>query len=101
MKEQKIYSKGRLTIPKEFREELKIGKWEKMELTIEYGRICIKPYSCSDITQLPYVGIVRMMTEQNRIIIPKEYLEVCGIEENEAVLLSLSGEKIEVIPRDS
>ena len=66
----------RIAIPKQFYDKLELYVGQPMEITVEYGNICMKPFDYTDINSKPYVGIVRRIDEVHRVTIPAEYLNV-------------------------
>lgn len=86
----------RVVIPIEIYRELEFQDWQEVEITIEYGKICVKKYEHQDIKQVPYIGMVRRLDNLHRIVIPIEYMMVCKIEENTDLKFLLIGEKIEI-----
>ncbi len=93
---RKFDALGRLVIPAKICHELQFEKSQKVEITIEYGKICIKKYKQRDIQKVPYLGIIRALDSLNRVVIPSEYVRVCKIEKGDNLKISMLGEKIEI-----
>lgn len=93
---QTIDELGRLLIPVKIRRELQFEAYQEVEITIEYGKICIKKYEQQDIKKVPYLGMIRALDKQDRLVIPRDYMRVCKIERYREVEISLVGEKIEI-----
>lgn len=82
MARRKLDRFGRLVIPKDYRKELNFEKGQMIELTIEYGKICIKAFD-GEINLKPYLGIVKRLDDHlGRVGIPKEYLEILNMDIN-------------------
>lgn len=94
MTQRKLDRIGRIVIPKKIFRELNFSEWQDTEITIEYGKICIKAYKEDEIEKRPYVGIVRSLEQLHRLTIPTEYLKVLGIEKGTYCSLSIEDEKI-------
>lgn len=92
---RKIDSIGRIVIPAKWRKEKRFKAWQAVEITIEYGKICVRKYEKKDASTVPYIGMVRCLDEVNRVCIPKEYIEVCGFKDDK-VQMNLLDEKIEI-----
>ena len=92
---RKINEVGAIVIPNQWFKMLKFQKIQAVKMTIEYGKVCIKKYEHKDISKIPYVGIVRYLTTNNKCTIPMEYVELCGLEKGK-VQLVLNGNKIEI-----
>ena len=89
----------RIVIPSKLRNELKFEKYQEVEITIEYGCICIKAFNSSNINEKSYIGIVRRIDELGRICIPADYLNVLKIEKNTEFIITLIGEKVKIYPK--
>lgn len=97
MEKRKITKGRRLNIPSKFLDELELSaEWQEVELTIEYGKICIKKFERENIQKKPYIGIVRELDDLRRVVIPAEYLRVLGIERGDILQLRLEGKVIKV-----
>lgn len=86
MKSRNVDRNGRVIIPKKIRKELKFEPYQKLEIIIEYGELCLRKYNSSiKLKNRPYLGIVREMDKYNRIAIPAEYRTLLGLAENTRV----------------
>lgn len=94
MKYRKIDKLGRLYIPGEFQQKYEVQPGRAMELTIEYGKICIKPFNWEDIKERPSIGIVRYVDNIGRICIPREFLSILEFSRNTQYLVEYEDEKI-------
>lgn len=99
MKQQKIDSFRRFVIPKIYFDELHLYVGQTMEITIEHGNICMKPFYMESIKSRPFIGMVRRIDHLHRIVIPAEYMNVVGFltmkkyditKENEKIIISES-----------
>ena len=94
---KKIDHMGRFTIPKEAFDELEFEKFQEVEITIEYGKICLRKFDPTiELDEKPYLGIVRRLDERNHISIPTEYRSVLGINESSRVRWDYNEEMIRV-----
>lgn len=84
----------RICIPKDFLNNLNI--WSYVELTIEYGQICIKKFEFNDLKSRRFIGIVRKIDSLNRIVIPMEYLSILGISTEKQILMYLEDNMIKI-----
>lgn len=74
---------GRFTIPKIVVDKLEFEKFQELEIIVEYGKICLRKFdSRSDVSNRPYLGIVRRIDEANHIMIPVEYRNLLFLNEN-------------------
>lgn len=97
MEKRKITKGRRLNIPSKFLDELELSaEWQEVELTIEYGKICIKKFERENIQKKPYIGIVRELDDLRRVVIPAEYLRVLKIEIGDIIQLRLEDKVIKV-----
>ena len=90
----------RIVIPNDVYMRLKLKEYQNMEMTIEYGCICIRVHNEKDIEKRPYVGIVRGLDQLHRIVIPKEYLKVLNLKENTRFVMELEGKTIRIYPKE-
>ena len=91
----KIDSQRRLFFPEWICERYAITEYQPLEITIEYGGICIKKFESSeDVLNKPYTGIVRKTTSKCRLSIPKEFCEVLGIDQDSLLIVDLKNNKI-------
>lgn len=94
MKLKRIDSLRRLVIPKKICTKFNMKEYQELELTIEYGHICIKIFDSNDISKRPYVGIVRKLDSLNRIVIPAEYLKCLEITQYTLLSMDIVNDKI-------
>ena len=94
MTERKIDKFGRILIPNCIFRKLNFSELQYVEITIEYGKLCIKDYENSALEQRPYVGIVRSIDTVHRVTIPREYLKILEMDLKTYCELSVEGEKI-------
>lgn len=87
--ERKMDRLGRIGIPSKVSKKLGFLENQELEITIEYGEICIKKFQREDVQKKQYVGIVRKMDPVNRVCIPREYLDVLKIEPGNDVCLTV------------
>ena len=86
---------GRLYIPRNLGRTLGLIDKDCLEITIEYGSICLKKFDKNmDINKAPYVGIIRQIDYLNKISIPKDYLCTLEIAPNTALDLVLDGKTL-------
>lgn len=91
---------GRITIPKQFFEKLAFEQFQKCEITIEYGGICIKAFDGENIETRPNIGMVRRLDGLFRMSIPSEYREVLGIRRNSIHEMILDGKTIKIVTEE-
>ncbi|MCI9015568.1 MAG: hypothetical protein HFJ53_00105 [Clostridia bacterium] len=96
MQQRKLDQLGRVCIPSKFFNELNLSKKEKMEITIEYGEICIKRFNAKAIKKREYIEIVRILDQLNRITLPAEYLDILGIKRGNVISLTMEEETIKI-----
>lgn len=94
MTERKLDNLGRIVIPKSFFRKLNFSEWQEVEITIEYGKICVKAYKDDGMEKRPYVGVVRGLDQLHRLTIPTEYLKILDMEKRIYYKLSLGAGKI-------
>ena len=94
MTERKLDSIGRIIIPINIFRNLNFSKWQDVEITIEYGKICIKSYEDKDVEKRPYVGVVRCIDHLRRVTIPREYLKTLNMDIKTYYEVSEEGEKV-------
>lgn len=90
----------RLCLPREVCKKYSIEEKSQMEISIEYGNICLKKFDDKDIENRPYVSMVRSLDVLNRITIPVEYCKVLNIKPNDRFryFISADDEKFIFIP---
>lgn len=94
---RKVDTLGRLHIPKKISTRLGLVECDSVEITIEYGKICIKKFQENiDINAMPYIGIVRNVSLVNRVVIPKDYLYTLKITPNTDLDLVLDGNVLRI-----
>lgn len=87
---------NRVAIPKEFAEKLKIEKDVPVEITLEYGDICIRKFDERDFEKRSYVGIVRDADNLNRVAIPAEYVAMLKLQPSSIMKISLEGDVVKI-----
>ncbi|MBE5822262.1 MAG: AbrB/MazE/SpoVT family DNA-binding domain-containing protein [Clostridiales bacterium] len=65
-------------IPKDLSQKLGINVHDELEITFEYGQICIRKLQRENINLREYVGIIREMGTANKVSIPEEYIKLLG-----------------------
>jgi len=91
---RKIDKLGRVKIPIKFSKRMGLEKFQQVEVTIEYGLICIRKFDEINLKDRPYIGIVRCLDELERFCIPNEYFEVLKIPKDIRVQFVLDGDKV-------
>lgn len=95
MKPRKIeQTNNRISIPSKLRKEMNISIDQPLEISIEYGLLCVQPFNGEKIHERPFVGIVRLLDNNGRITIPSEYLEVLDYSPNDRFEVFAQNEKI-------
>lgn len=97
MVQRKIDSLRRVAIPSIFVKKLGFTMWQEVEITIEYGEICIRKFEKKNIQERPFVGIVRSLDEVNHVVIPAEYLKVLEIKKDTMVFVTLENGTIRLL----
>lgn len=64
----------RICIPQKMCKELNFSECEEIEITMEYGCLCIKKFDAHEIDKRPYVGIVKNLDLDHSFRVPSEYL---------------------------
>lgn len=64
---------GRIHIPSHFLKEMGLSKRDEVQVSIEYGRICVRKFEREKLRQYSHIGIVRKLDNLDRICIPREY----------------------------
>lgn len=94
MTKRKISNFKRLCIPQKFCKVLDFAPCEQVEITIEYGFLCIKKFNPHEINKRPYIGIVKNLDSQHCVRLPSSYLELLNMKPHDYVKLEVdSGEK--------
>ncbi len=79
---RKLDSLRRLSLPANFLNALNLSKGQATEISIQYGKICIAKFENQDLQTKPFIGIIRNLDSQDRIVIPSEYINLlqfnCG-----------------------
>lgn len=94
---QKIDKLMRFHIPSKVTKGLNIVVGDELELTIEYGNICIKRFESSNIKKRAYIGTVRKLNKVNRIQIPIEFLRILEIELEDTFEIVVEKGKIKLV----
>lgn len=79
----KVDSLGRVIIPSMYRHAHNLTPGDSVEIFIEYGSICIKPFEPENLNLHRCIAIVRRIDNLNRICIPTEYFTTLGWKKNE------------------
>lgn len=53
---------------------------QKLEITLEYGKICLRKFEEKDIEKRSNVGIVRSVDDCSRVVIPPEFRTILNID---------------------
>lgn len=96
MLKRKNDSLWRIYIPKKIINELKLSQNQEMEITLEYGEICLKKFQQEDIRKRKFVGIVRSIDSYYRINIPREYMKLMGLKPGNKVTFKIEEETIKL-----
>lgn len=91
---RKILSAGRFVIPRKFAGKLGIKKFENLEISVKYGDLCISKFDKRNLKQKSHVGIIRKPNSDLIIQIPKEYMKLLRLKENDFVECYLKDNKI-------
>lgn len=91
---RKILSAGRFVIPRKFADKLGIKKFEDLEISIKYGNLCISKFDKNKFKQKSNTGIIRKPNSDLIIQIPKEYMKLLNLKENDFVECYLKGNRI-------
>lgn len=95
MKEQrKIDSLRRIVIPADFFKELNFSKYQIVEISMRYGKICISKFQKKNFAKKPFIGIIRKLDSVNRVVIPPEYLELLELHPCDTIDLELESNSI-------
>lgn len=85
----KIDSLRRVKIPTHLLKELNFSKRQAVEVSIQYGKICIRKFENQNLQTKPFVGIVRNLDHEGRVVIPSEYLKLLKFNLGDVVNLEL------------
>lgn len=95
--ERNLDEMGRLQIPVELARDMELQKGQELEITMEHGIICIKHFDPNSIGDRPYVGIIRKVHGENRIVVPVEYYKIVGIHRGGKVHIYLENQVLKII----
>lgn len=93
---RKIDRKGRLFIPKKLCHRFNFEEHQKVEISVEYGCLCIKKFRPLGFENRPFIGVIKNYTSQNGVILPMEYLNLLDIPLDSYVSLNVSDNKIKI-----
>lgn len=85
----KINSLRRVKIPTYLLKELNFSKRQEVEISLQYGKICIRKFENQDLQTRPFVEIVRNLDPEGRVVIPSEYLNLLEFNLGDVVNLEL------------
>ncbi|MBE5822259.1 MAG: hypothetical protein E7311_06730 [Clostridiales bacterium] len=91
---RKILSAGRFVIPRKFASKLGIKKFENLEISVKYGDLCISKFDNENLKRKAHVGIIRKPNSDLIIQIPKEYMKLLKLKEDDFVECYLRENKI-------
>lgn len=89
MKQRKFDNLRRLYIPIQFFNELGLSQNQEMEITMEYGEVCIKKFQREDIQNKQFIGHIRKLDELHRIVIPIEYVQLLQLKPGNKITLNM------------
>lgn len=93
---RKFETLSRFTIPKEFCTSLDLTSGSFVEITLEFGELCIKKFNAENFDKRPFVGIRRIVETNNRVAVPKEYAEMLGLKPGSMLFLKIEDDCIKV-----
>lgn len=96
MLKRRIDNVGRVCIPSQFINELRLFQNQQVEITVEYGEVCIKKFQRKDLETRQFVGIVRNLDSLHRISIPTEYIKLMGLEPGKEITLKIEKGAIKI-----
>ena len=64
---------GRVHIPVHFFRKMGLSTRDEVQISIEYGKICVRKFEREKLRQYSHIGIVRKIDKLDRICIPREY----------------------------
>ena len=96
---KRLDDQGRLVVPIEFLKYLHLSPFEKFEVTLEYGEICIRRFYLDnvDIKKIPRISILKSMDKEHRILIPENYKKLLGITNNDLLSIVLHENEIHLL----
>ena len=77
--EQNASQDGRVYIPSRFKKAMGMCPKDLAEITFEYGKVIVKKFERKDILLRPNIGIVRNLSSDCHVSIPREYLSILSI----------------------
>lgn len=89
MTKRRISNFNRLCIPQKFCKALDFAPCEQVEITIEYGFLCIKKFNPHEINKKPYIGIVKKLDLQHSVRLPSSYLDLLNMKPHDYVKLEV------------
>ena len=96
MIEKKIDSFRRVKIPTCFFKEQNFSERQPLEISIQFGEICIEKFQKETVQTKPFTGIVRNLDSVHRIVIPSEYLDILDLKPGTNVNLEVTGNLIKI-----
>ena len=78
--QRRLDNKGRITIPISLFRKLGFDDKQLVEITVEYGKICLKKFYKFCIQDIAFIGIVRPLDAYRRLNIPVDYLKILDID---------------------
>lgn len=73
---------GRFRIPKDVVRNLldsEDEEYQEFEITLEYGKICIRKFDYNDFEKKQFVGAIKVLDSENRLVIPQDYRKLLDI----------------------
>lgn len=89
MIKRKLDSLMRITIPKVFIKELEFLPEQKIEISMEYGVICIRKFKPENYKTRPYIGDIKKLDMINRITLPRGYANLLGLKKGDEVEIDI------------
>ena len=78
---------GRLTIPINFFRALDFSEKQLVEISIQFGTLCIEKFGQKSVQEKPFTGIVRSLDLFHRAIIPSEFRTLLNLYPKETSFL--------------
>lgn len=85
MARRSVDSFMRVLIPPKIMKKLRFEPEQEIEISMEYGVICIRKFEPENFKERPYVGIIRKIDTKTRVTIPRSYAHLMGIKKGDKV----------------
>lgn len=92
----KLNSLRRIRIPLKIFNKLDFSDGQAVEISIQYGEICVVKFQKEDLHTRPFIGIVRYLDSSLRFGLPTEYLDLLDLHLGDMVYLEVVNDVIKI-----